>query len=193
MGTTAKETGGDFELAPAGTHMAICYMVADLGQQKSMYGVKPKIIIGWELPNELMKDGRPFGISNIYTLSLSEKALLRRDLEGWRGRAFTEQERMGFDVKNVLGKPCTLTIVHNPVGDKIYANVASIGGVMKGMEIPARSNDLLYYNMDQPSNAVYEMLPKWIQKKIDEAVNEVPEPEYAGVEPGFDDDQDIPF
>jgi hypothetical protein len=191
MGTTAKDAGGDFELTPAGTHLAICYMVADLGHQETSYGMKPKIVIGWELPAELMTDGRPFGASQIYTLSLSEKANLRKDLEAWRGRPFTDAELDGFDVKNVLGKPCTLTIVHNKNGDKTYANIASVAGVMKGMQVPERVNDLLYFNMDEPDRAVLQRLPKWVQTKI-AAAHDAPEPATAG---GDDDplNDDIPF
>lgn len=192
MGTIAKDSGGDFELTPAGTHLAICYLVADIGRQETGYGTKPKIVIGWELPNELMKDGRPFGCSQMYTLSLSEKAMLRRDLEAWRGRPFSETEMDGFDVKNVLGKPCTLTIVHNKTGDRTYANVTAVAGVMKGLSIPQRHNDIVYYNMDDPDNGAYERLPKWIQTKIDAAVPDERREEPAGdVDPDFDDD--IPF
>lgn len=191
MGTTAKDAGGDFELTPAGTHLAICYMVADLGYQETSYGVKPKIVIGWELPAEVMTDGRPFAASQIYTLSLSEKANLRKDLEAWRGRPFTEAELDGFDVKNVLGKPCTLTIVHNKNGDKTYANIASVAGVMKGMQVPERVNDLLYFNMDEPDRAALQRLPKWVQTKI-AAAHDAPEPATAG---GDDEplNDDIPF
>ena len=32
---------------------------------------------------------KPIAISEFYTLSLNEKANLRRDLVGWRGRSFT--------------------------------------------------------------------------------------------------------
>lgn len=191
MGTTAKDAGGDFELTPAGTHLAICYMVADLGYQETSYGMKPKIVVGWELPAEMMTDGRPFGASQIYTLSLSEKANLRKDLEAWRGRPFTDAELDGFDVKNVLGKPCTLTIVHNKNGDKTYANIASVAGVMKGMQVPERTNELLYFNMDAPDSATFQKLPKWVQKKISSA-HDAPAPATVG---GDDDplDDDIPF
>lgn len=191
MGTTAKDAGGDFELTPAGTHLAICYMVADLGYQETSFGVKPKIVIGWELPAELMTDGRPFAASQIYTLSLSEKANLRKDLEAWRGRPFTEAELDGFDVQNVLGKACTLTIVHNKNGDKTYANIANVAGVMKGMQIPERANDLLYFNLDEPNKNIFGKLPKWVQKKIEAAQDApIPAAETASDLP-FDDD--IPF
>ena len=69
-----------------------------------------------------------------YTLSLHENAALRRDLQSWRGRAFTETELAGFDLKTVLGVPCMITLVHSPDGK--YANIQAVAGLPKGMEAP---------------------------------------------------------
>src|SRR6185295_11438565 len=98
----------EFELAPAGTHMAVCYRVIDLGTQSGTYMGKPKsqhkILVSWELPDEKMKDGRPFTIGQRYTWSMSEKATLRKHLEAWRGVPFTDADFGvdGFDVKNII-------------------------------------------------------------------------------------------
>jgi hypothetical protein len=181
--------GGDFELCPAGTHLATCYIVADIGHQEGAYGIKPKVVLVWELPNEKMQDGRPFAISQIYTASLSEKANLRHDLEAWRGRPFSKDELAGFDLKNVLGKSCTLTVTHSTKGDRTYANIASIGGVMKGMQVPALTNEPILFDMDAFDNAVLQALPKWIQTKIENAVTPAAKkaaPAHAGDD--FDDD-----
>ena len=62
--------------------------------------------------DELMEDGKPFIVQQRYTWSMSEKAKLRADLESWRGKAFEERDFGTFNIKNVLGKPCVLTIVH---------------------------------------------------------------------------------
>jgi hypothetical protein len=132
-----------FELPPAGTHLAVCYRVIDLGTQETTYKGQAKkqhkILLSWELPEEKMEDGRPFTISQRYTWSMSEKASLRRDLESWRGLPFTERDfgEGGFDVKNILGKACLLNIVHTDKGDKKYANIASISKLMKGQTPPA--------------------------------------------------------
>src|SRR5262245_56409373 len=65
--TVADNGGGDFERAPEGTHLATCYMLADIGTQATTYQGQEKhqkkIIIGWELPHEPMSDGRPFAIT----------------------------------------------------------------------------------------------------------------------------------
>ena len=83
--------GGNFEPAPAGTHVAICYRVIDLGTQESVYNGEKKsarkVLISWELPNEEKADGKPFVISATYTWSMHEKSTLRKTLEAWRGAA----------------------------------------------------------------------------------------------------------
>ena len=194
MSLTIKDNGsGEYELAPVGTHLAICYLLVDLGPQDSTFGVKNKIAITWELPHELMEDGRPFSCSKIYTNSLNEKANLRKDLETWRTRLFTETELAGFDLRNVLGKACQLTIVHQTKGDKTYANIAGIAAVAKGMTVPPAHNSARAYDRDAHDPAVFETLPEWMQKKIEAAVH-VPRGREEHNElnpPDFDDD--IPF
>lgn len=196
MGTVASDNGGkDFPQAPAGTHLAICYMVVDIGQQETHFGMKPKIVIGWELPFELMEDGRPFAVSGFYTLSLSEKANLRKDLEAWRTRPFTEEEVKGFDVKNVLGKPCQVTIIHNLKDGKTRASVAGVAGVPKGadgkfIQAPAAKNELLYFDMDNPDKATLDKLPEWIKKQIASAANR---PKDMPVDYSTAPGADVPF
>lgn len=132
----ANGDGKTFEPAPAGVHQGICVDVIDLGildvtwqgQSKKQH----KINVAWQIA-ETREDGKPFLVFKRYTLSLSEKANLRKDLESWRGRAFTREEEMGFDVESVIGANCLLNIQHNEVGDKTYANVVSIMPLVKGM------------------------------------------------------------
>lgn len=172
MGTVAKaSSGGDFELPTAGAVVGRCYMVADLGTQDTSFQGKPKkahkILLSWELA-ELMEDGRPFAISSRYTLSLFDQAILRQHLESWRGRSFTEEELAGFDVKNVLGAYCMLSIVHNRDGDKTYANVKGVMPVPKGMDKPAPTNKDVYFDVETGD---INTLPEWVQnivKKSDE-------------------------
>ena len=86
MGTTATAKNTDFPKCPVGTFIARCYQVIDLGHQKIVWqGTEkwqPKILLTWELlGDEKMDDGRPWAISNRYTLSLSDKSVLAPMLE----------------------------------------------------------------------------------------------------------------
>ena len=68
-----------------------------------------KIRIVWQV-EEVRADNKPHQASKRYTLSLHEKAALRKDLESWRGRPFTAQELEGFDVEQVIGIAAILSM-----------------------------------------------------------------------------------
>jgi hypothetical protein len=91
---------------------------------------------------------------------------LRKDLESWRGKKFTEEELEGFDVKNVLGKPCQIQVLHSE-GKKKYANIASIVSWPRGANQPKIESELLYYEIH--NQEVFAKIPEWIQKKIVES------------------------
>jgi hypothetical protein len=156
----ASTTNKEFELCPAGTHFALCYRLIDLGSQMNSYNkVQRKIMLSWEFPNELMKDGRPFSIHKQYSLKLHEKSVLRKDLESWRGKPFTAEELKGFDVSNLLGKICFIGVVHNEGKDgNTYANISSILKVAKGMEAPSPSNPVVQLDLDNFNQEVYQSL-----------------------------------
>lgn len=164
------KSGGDFAIAPAGNHVGICYQMIDLGQQYTAAYDKwqPKVLLGWELPHEKMDDGRPFMVSSRYTMSFHEKAILRRDLESWRGRPFTDAELAGFDLKAVLGKACMINVVHNEHNGKTYANVKSVAAMPKGMEVPELTNDLMVFEFGDQGydEAKFSVLPEWMQQVI---------------------------
>lgn len=132
-------SGTKFAPAPAGTHAAVCCDVRDLGildvtwqgKQKKQH----KILVSWQI-DETRDDGKPFLVSRRYTLSLHEKSGLRKDLEAWRGRAFTPAEESQFDVEVLIGKGCLLNIIHNESGGDTYANVAAVMALPRGMPFP---------------------------------------------------------
>ncbi len=143
MPIVAKASGGNFTPAPAGTHAAVCVDVVDLGMLEVNFGGKTKtqhkINIVWQI-DESRDDGLPFQVRKRYTLSLHEKAGLRKDLESWRGRPFTPAELEGFDVETVLNVGCMLNVIHNVKDASTYANVAAVMKMPKGMAAPtARS------------------------------------------------------
>lgn len=193
--------GGDFSPAPQGTHLAICNMVVDLGKQRGEYqgtpNIKHKVYIRWELPHERLKwtdrDGKeqegPRVVSKTYTVSLHENSALRADLVGWRGRNFTPEEEAAFDISKLLGVPCMITIVHKESAGKTFANVQSVSGVPKGMDRPqsCEVSPLLY---DDENTMSWDRLPEWLQKKIQEQVQDEvrTSPQYAD-----DLDDEVPF
>jgi len=203
MSLIAKDKGGtDFKPVPAGTHVAICTMVADMGiQPGGKFKPRAQVYIRWELPGEMISwkdaDGHeqtgPMVIGKKYTMSLSEKANLRADLESWRGKMFTEQELAGFDITNILGKGCMLGVTHNTVGNKTYANISAVMGLPKGTQAPSPSVMPFAYDIDSHNAATFAKLPNWLQEAINGRVKSDTATTVAsnGSEADFDDD--IPF
>jgi hypothetical protein len=178
MAILATDTGGggDFTPVAAGTHFAVCDQVVDLGKQRivsAMYGesIKHQVYIRWQIPAERVeweKDGQkhegPAVIGKTYTVSLSDKANLRKDLQAWRGKPFTPDELRGFDIAKLLGVPATITVTHTEKDQKTYANVASLGGIPKGMPKPELEGDGILYDADNRDNL--DRLSPRMQDKI---------------------------
>lgn len=173
----ATNSGKPKELIPAGNYVARCYQMIHVGTVMEDYQGIPKlqnkVRLGWELPTETKvfdeaKGEQPFVISNEYTLSLSDKANLRKILASWRGKDFTEAEAACFDVTKLLGVPCMLNIIHktNADGTKTYANIATVSPLPKGFECPAQVNKTILLDYDNFDGAVFDSMPDFIKDKI---------------------------
>jgi hypothetical protein len=126
-----SNTGGDFTPAPVGLHRAVCCDVVELGMIETKFGKKEKIEIAWQI-DELMEDGNRFKVIKWYNKTLHPEGNLCKDLESWRGRAFTEQEVSGFDLEKLLGANCQLNVVHKTTDRGTFANVSAVLPAAKG-------------------------------------------------------------
>jgi hypothetical protein len=189
--------GGDFTPIPEDLHLAICYGIWDLGTQFSERWEKSvhKVLIVWEIPGcrgDFDRDGKkmnlPRAISKRYRLSLHKKADLRKDLESWRGKKFSDEELKGFDLKRLLGAPCQIQVLHNEVDKKIYANIAAITKAPGGTKLTTE-NPLKFFSFEDGAE-VPEGTPQWIMDLIRHA-----EEYKGGVHEEHDspEDSDIPF
>lgn len=167
--------GGDYAPAPAGTFMGVCFRFIDLGTQRVEYQgqikFQRKVTISWELCDELMENGQPFTVSKRYSWSMHEKSTLRHDLEGWRGKAFEPADfgENGFNTRKLISQPCTLTITHTTKPDgKVYANVASVGKIMKGLQPAPLRSETVYFALepDDFSMETFEKLSDGYKKLI---------------------------
>lgn len=133
----ARRTSSAFTPAPEGPQQVVCVDIVDLGLVEQTWGddtkLKPMIRILWHSAEHDPETGKPYVIAKRYTLSLHEKASLLKDLEAWRGRAFTDEELAGFELDDLLGANAFVQIVHNLSNGRTYANVSSIMRLPKGM------------------------------------------------------------
>ena len=180
MSLTVTGDNQSFELAPEGVHVAICTQVIDLGTQHNQRWNKDqrKVLIGWELANIHNSQGEPFLVWRRFTASLSPKAALRQILESWRGRAFTEDELQGFDLRKLLNAPCQVAIVHNESDEGMtYANVQNVMGIPQGLERPHPVSDLVMFELgDNPDWDVFATFREKLQETIKSS------PEYKALQ-----------
>ena len=184
MGFIAKDTGGDgnFKRIPPGVYVGRCYSLIDLGTQTETgkFGVTSahKIRIQWELfgdddegnPLTIDVDGKemPLTISKKYTVSLHEKANLRKELAAWRGKDFTEDEAKAFDISKLVGHYCMINIVHSDTNGKIYANVAGISPLPSALknQKPAPVHDNFMFDLDDPDMELFATFYDKLQETI---------------------------
>ena len=180
MAIIAPKSGGSNlpkKVVPAGSHVARCYSMIQIGTVESEYlGEKKtlhKVMIDFELPLEtaVFREGepeKPFVISKEYTLSFHEKSTLRSHLQSWRGKAFTDEEAAKFDITKLVGATCMLNVVHKASADgtKTYANIASISPIPKGLTCPEQVNPTRILAYDSWNQDVFMSLPEWLADKI---------------------------
>ena len=168
----------------AGVYMAVCIGFVDLGEQYSEkfknYSFKGMYI--WELPGETIEiDGeqKPRQLSKEFAISASNKSNLRKFIETWNSKSYSDEEFMEFDLFEQIGKPCQLNVVLNET--KEYANVDNLMPIPKGFPAPTTTTEFIRWDMDAWDDAVFEKIPEWIQEKIKKSTqyqkNHAPETE----------------
>ncbi|CAB4126230.1 hypothetical protein UFOVP153_18 [uncultured Caudovirales phage] len=177
MAIIATNSGSSRELIPANNYLARCYQMIEIGTVKeSILGkevIAHKVRIGWELPTELKvfnpeKGEQPCVISKEYTLSMNEKANLRKMLASWRSADFTEEQAKAFDITKLLGVPCMINIIHKPSkdGSKVYEEIAGVTAVPKGITVPVQITPTFCLSYDQFDGNAFNSLPDFIKNKM---------------------------
>lgn len=127
MAIMAKKPESNYTPCPEGLHHAVAVDVVDLGIVSSAFGDKHRVRLVWQIEEENTETNRRFEARKQYNLTLHEKASLRKDLEAWRGRKFTDAELKGFDLEKLIGINCQIQVVHDLSEDgSVYANVQAV-------------------------------------------------------------------
>lgn len=155
----------------AGTYMAICVGIFDLGEQQTEYKGKTRysnqIMFTFELSGmtiEVDGEQKPRQLSRSFSVSTSKKSSLRKFLTSWRGKAFSDEEIESFNTDVLLGRSAMIQVVHNETGE--YANIDGVMQLPKGMPKLSTETELMSFNIDEWDDKAFEKLPEWIQEKI---------------------------
>ena len=172
MGLHLSVNAGNYEPIAEGTHTAVCDRIIDLGRQvgSEEYGgkISPKVYIGWLVTDEMDENMNPKEkcIGRIYTASLDKKSNLRKDLEAWRGKPFSDEELQDFDLDNVLGTGCMLNVVHVQKNDKPREQINGIVALPRGMKLEPPAETLSFVLDEATVEKIDERIPNWLQDMI---------------------------
>jgi hypothetical protein len=171
--TTQKK---EFKIAPVGSHLARLYRIIDLGTQTSEYMGQSKMLrkvkFFWELHGDDLKtdDGKPLIQTRNYTLSLGDKASLRKDLESWRGKSFTDDELRGFDISKLLDKWCMVTVQHRTANNgNVYADAVAITpvpAIVQKAGVPQGVNPCVLFDLQKFDQEVFDSLSQGLKDQI---------------------------
>ena len=181
---SSDEDRPEIPITPIGTYVSVCRGVIGIGTHNT--GFKDpetkaeiwqnQVVILFELPTERIEIGGkdvPRGINTFpLTISLGKKANLRKMIENWRGREFTDTEAaQGFDMELLLAQNCLMSVIHKKSkGDptKTYANIGGVLPMVKGTPTFEPENEVIYYEID--TGMVIPLgTPEWLKMKIFES------------------------
>ena len=180
--TVKRKKANRIPPVPGGSYISACIGIIDVGEQYDKFpGEKQgkyasKVIFLFELVGETVEvDGeqKPRWLSLEMTQSLHERAALYKTLTAWLGRPLTEDELSiegcGFDLAQMLGKNCMLSVSLNEKDGEQYNKITGVMGVPKGLQISKPESEPLLFDIDDRDEAVFAKLPEWIQKKIEKS------------------------
>lgn len=167
---TVSETGGSsYKGLDGGVYAGRCDMIADLGLQETKFGEKHKVYIRFAIPGEVVEkdDGTKFqmSIGQTFTASLSKRANLRKALEAWRGKPFTEEELKGFDLTKLLNAPATIVVEeYTHEGE----TKSKIGNILRCKDPVADLDHAAVSYSVESTDKELEEAPQWIREKLEE-------------------------
>ena len=163
-------------LPPAGTFPArvcnIIYLGTVKGEYKGVPNENYKVRITWELPTKtrVFKEGdkpMPFVVSKELTLSMGKKSSLRPLVEGMLGISFQDEEAKAFDIDELLGKACFLSIAHAESANGKYAMIKSTAELPEGMTCPPAVNPAKILSYEKFDKEYFMSLPNFLKEKME--------------------------
>lgn len=170
--TARRPDHDDFEMFPEGTHIVRCWRLVDLGTQDPPPDFKnqrpsEQILVSFEACEEKMENGEPFSINAFYTNILSRRSKLKRHLEAWRGKSFTDEELDGFELTNIVGTACMINVIHEKKegSTDVRTKIEAIMALPKGTKAPALVNKPVVFSLED-ATVNWDKLPEWLQERI---------------------------
>jgi hypothetical protein len=170
------------ESLEAGAYPARVVQIIDLGvqAQRAYQGQekppKPEVYITYELLDVFMKDkdgndleDKPRWISERIPLSSLDADLAKSTK---RYLALDPGKEFGGDFTQLINAPCLVTVALNKKDGRVYENVAQVGQMRPkdAAKAPDLKNPPKVFVMDAPDVEVFQSLPEWLQKLIQQGL-----------------------
>ena len=194
----AKGSDSKFKAHPDGQYVGQCVDTIDLGEKVQDFpGTVPYLAPTCALvfrTCEMNEDtGEYIDIAREFTVSMGEKANLRKFLEQWRGKPYTKEAiEAGVPLDKLTGNHGLLTVAHRTSGKgRIYANVTACVGIPKQMKDSVTHYDD-YARADYWATKKKEYAEAAAKFRADNAAPKQDHSDFPDDAPPHDDD-DLPF
>jgi hypothetical protein len=180
--TAKAQPERSFVKAPEGQHQSVCVDVVDLGMHEQFWDGKSKgkvhkCAVVFQVDTVNPETRKRYEISQQFTVSMGEKATLRKFLGAWRGKTYSDAEaEAGVPLDKLEGVNGLMQIEHQASKrdpERIYANIVSLTPLPKGMQKIAAED----YTRDE-----------YWKERI-----KLPEPEAPSNDGEEPDDDSLPF
>lgn len=158
-----------------GPHVARLYQIIDLGQHDFQGDgkFKRRAFLNFELPDELMDDGRPHSIGlevSLIFVKNSPKAVFPKLVAALVGRKLTDNDIVDVakDISQLVGKACAIEVANKKTakGDE-WASIVSFMSLRKHEVVPPAINTPLLFSLEDGVNSEkLRSIPEFIKKKI---------------------------
>ena len=117
-------------------------------------------------------------------------------MEIWRGNALTKNDLNNFDITDLIGKDCMISVLHKvSASGNDYAQIGNVNAIGKGVSCPKQINKSFIFNYEDNFNSDWlDQQPEWIRDQIkssDEFENKMNQLKYKVVKK--DTNEDMPF
>ena len=157
-----------------GVYMAVCVVVADLGDQYSEKFKKSsrKVVFSFDIPSETIEiDGeqKPRQLSKRCTFSVSKKGTLNKMLNAWMNANMSEQELGELDLFSLIGRGCQIRVTVSE--DGAHNNIEDVMALTKGMPAPQSNTAPITYDIDEDgfTGEKWDALPTWMREAIEKS------------------------
>ena len=170
------------EVCDAGMYPARLIWIIDLGtvdeptyEDPSVTKPKHQLYVGFELSGDKMKDGRPFMVSERYTVTngrwgpyVSKTSKLRDVLKSWKNWDEKTSSKLG-NLGSLIGTEAFLNVLKEEkkkTPGEFYNRIAGVMPLPKGMKVDDQTNPNVVYEIGGPG---FDELPDFLKKRIEQS------------------------